>query len=242
MEPQTQNPSSDFEPVEYEDPKSEETIFEIFKGKDWDQTVPQILEAIERSKDDSVYGDYPYFKISNTCQFVPKLSAPSEIINEAQLRELHAALPYYHQYGNLKLVYSISKDGCALKTFYTKCEEINNSILLVKDDSGNVFGAYASETFEPTAKFYGTGECFLFTFYNGNRIHIFNATGANEHYIYSDDKLVAFGCSDDYFSLVLENDFYSGYSKSTQTYKNPVLNGKEKFIIIKLELWSFQEK
>ena len=64
----------------------------------------------------------------------------------------------------------------------------------------------------------------------------------NEHYIYSDEKQLAFGCSDDYFSLVLEDDFYSGYSKTTQTYKNPVLNGKEKFIIIKLELWAFQEK
>ena len=77
MEPQTDQIPQDFEPVEYEDPKNEETIFEIFKGKDWDQTVPQILEAIERSKDDMVYGDYPYFKISNTCQFIPQLSSPS---------------------------------------------------------------------------------------------------------------------------------------------------------------------
>ena len=242
MEPQTDQIPQDFEPVEYEDPKNEETIFEIFKGKDWDQTVPQILEAIERSKDDMVYGDYPYFKISNTCQFIPQLSSPSEILNEPQLRELHSALPYYHQYVNLKLIYSISRDGCALKTFYQKSEGINNSILVVKDDTGNVFGAYSSEQFEPSGKFYGTGECFLFTFYNANRIHIFNATGANEHYIYSDEKQLAFGCSDDYFSLVLEDDFYSGYSKTTQTYKNPVLNGKEKFIIIKLELWAFQEK
>ena len=46
----------------------------------------------------------------------------------------------------------------------------------------------------------------------------------------------------DYFSLTLENDFYSGYSKPTQTYKNPILNGKDKFIIIKLEVWAFQDK
>ena len=232
----------EFEPVEYDDPKKEETIFEIFKGKDWDTTVPQILDSIERVKDDTSYGDYPYFKIQNTCQYIPQLSEQSEIFTAEKLKELHQCLPYYHQYCNLKLLYSISKDGCALKTFYQKMEGINDSILIVKDDSDNVFGAYGSEGYSPLGKFYGTGETFLFTFYTGNRIHVFNSTGVNEHYIYSDDNQVAFGCSDDYFSLALENDFYSGYSKTTQTFRNQVLNNKEKFIIIKLECWGFQDK
>ena len=42
----------------------------------------------------------------------------------------------------------------------------NNSILVIKDDDDNIFGAYASECFEPNKNFSGTGECFLFTFYN----------------------------------------------------------------------------
>ena len=59
--------------------------------------------------------------------------------------------------------------------------------------------------------------------------------------IYGDQKQLAFGCSDDYFSLTLENDLYDGYSRMTQTYKNQRLNGnKDKFIIIKLEVWTFQ--
>lgn len=234
--------NNNFESIEYEDSKNEEAILEIFKSPDWDVTVPAILEAIDSSKTDNTYGDYPYFKIQNTCQFIPQLSSSSEILNEAQLKELHSVLPYYHQYTNLRLMYSLSKDGCALKTFYLKANGISNSILVVRDDSGNIFGAYASEQYESQSKFYGTGECFLFTFYSSNRIHCFHTTALNDHYIYSDDSQVAFGCSDDYFSLVLENDFYSGYSKTTQTYKNPVLNGKEKFIIIKLELWAFQDK
>lgn len=235
--------NDNFEPIEYEDPKKEESIFEIFKAKDWDTTVPHILESIERSRDtNSSYGDYPYFKIQNTCNFVPKLSAPSEILNELHLKELHSRLPYYLQYLNFKLVYSLSKDGSLLKTFYQKNKDINNSIIVVKDDNGNVFGAFATEMFHNKSDFYGTGETFLFTFYNGTRIHVFNSTGKNEHYIYSDNKQLCFGCSDNYFSLALENDFYEGYSKTTQTFNNQILNRGDKFIIIKLECWTFLEK
>ena len=77
-----------------------------------------------------------------------------------QLKELHSKLPYYHQYTNLKRVFSISVDGCALRSFYSKCENVNNSIIVVKDDEGNVFGAYASEAFKPQSTFYGTGDYF----------------------------------------------------------------------------------
>ena len=232
----------DFEPIKYEDPKKENAIFEVFKSQEWETIVPQIIEAIDYCKEDQSFGDYPYFRIQNTIQFLPQTDVPSEIFNETQLKELHSRLPYYHQYSNLRLVYSIGKDGCLLKSFYQKVSGENNIIIVVKDDDNNVFGAYASEEFTPSGKFFGTGECFLFTFYKENRIHVYNASGVNEHYLYADDKQIAFGCSDDYFSLTLENDFYGGYSKPTQTYKNPVLNGKDKFIIIKLEVWCFQNK
>ena len=131
-------------------------------------------------------------------------------------------------------------DFLILKTLINKTEEYQNTILIVKDDENNVFGAYASEAFELSGNFYGTGETFLFSFFKEDRIHVYNSTGINENYIYGDQKQLAFGCSDDYFSLTLENDLYDGYSRMTQTYKNQRLNGnKDKFIIIKLEVWTF---
>jgi hypothetical protein len=237
------NPQPTFTEIQPADPAQEEAIFEIFKSPTWDTTIPAVIDSINKCKDETAsYGDYPYFKIQNTIKYTPQLSTPSDILTPTQLRELHNALPYYHQYGNFNLIFSIAKHGCALKTFYSQMEGIHNSLIVIKDDCGNVFGAYASEEFQPLGTFYGTGETFLFTFYKGERMHVFNSTGANEHYIYSDESQIAFGCSDDYFSLVLENDFYSGYSKSTQTFQNAVLNQNDKFVIIKMEVWSFQEK
>ena len=112
---------------------------------------------------------------------------------------------------------------------------------MVKDDEGNVFGGYASEEYNPNSKFGGTGECFLFTFYKGNKIHIYCSTGINDHYMYCDEEQICFGCSDDYFSLSLRNNLLDGYSKSTQTYNNESLNNRDKFVICKLEVWGFKK-
>jgi hypothetical protein len=230
-----------YEPIEYDDIKTEEAIFEVFKCKEYTDIVSNIITSIDSYyADKDTYDDYPYFRVQNTCKFIPKLNTHSDILSERQLRELHSHLPYYNQYKNLKLVYSLSKDGCYLKTFYTKSEGIKDSILIIKDDNQNVFGVYASEEYKNNSHgFYGTGETFLFTFYKTERIHCFPATGSNDYYIYSDDKILSFGCSDNYFSLSLEKDFLSGYTKTTQTFKNPPLSLKENFFISKMELWTF---
>jgi hypothetical protein len=230
-----------YEPIEYDDMKNEEAIFEVFKCKEYTDIVSNIIQSIDSYYADSdTYDDYPYFRVQNTCKFIPNLNTKSDILSERQLRELHSHLPYYNQYKNLKLAYSLSIDGCYLKTFYTKLEGIKNSILIIKDDNQNVFGVYASEEYKNNSHgFYGTGETFLFTFYKTERIHCFPSTGFNDYYIYSDDKILSFGCSDNYFSLSLEKDFLCGYTKSTQTFKNPPLSLKENFFVSKMELWTF---
>ena len=232
----------DFEPIKYLESEKINSIFEITKSPDWEKTIPELLETVEKYQTgkQSQTDNYPYFTSHNTAQYLPKLNIPSEIFSSIQLKELHSKLPYYHQYTNLKRVFSISVDGCALRSFYDKCEKVNNSILVLKDEDGNIFGGYASEAWTPKYTFYGTGECFLFTYYKENRINIFSSTGQNDHYMYGDDEQICMGCSDDYFSLSLRNNFLDGYSKSTKTYNNETFNNKDKFTIDKLELWTFE--
>ena len=232
-----------FEEVKKQEIKKQDCLFEIIKTEEWDKVIPQVIEAIDNKNDDNSNNiEYPYFRIQNAVQYLPKLDSKSDILNTNQLKELHSRLPSYHQYSSLYKIFSISIDGSALKSFYNKCEGINNSVLVIKDDEGNVFGAYASEVYTPNSTFSGTGECFLFTFYKDNKIHIYNSTGINDHYIYCDDEQICFGCSGDYFSLSLRNNLLDGYSKYTQTYKNEPLNNKDKFVIYNLEVWGFKEK
>ena len=141
------------------DEKKEEYIIDVVKTPEWDKVIPTIIEAIDQKKNNnSNYLEYPYFRIQNAVQYLPKLDSTSEILNSNQLKELHSRLPSYHQYTSLFKIFSISIDGSALKSFYNKCEEINNSVLVIKDDDDNIFGAYASEVYTPTSKFSGTGE------------------------------------------------------------------------------------
>ena len=237
---QMNNSQLTFEKLKYEDYSKEEAITEIYKNEDWNKIVPLILDAIDHTKSkEQNYGNYPYFRTTTKGDFLPKLDVPSDILNSYQLKELYEFLPDSHQYSDLYRVFSITIDGSSLRTFYEKCQDINNSILVLKDDEGNIFGGYASEKFEPIHNFMGTGECFLFSFYKGNKINVFNSTGINRFYMYCDDEQVCFGCSDDYFSLALTKDFLEGYTHTTQTYQNMPLSSKDKFIIVKLELWAF---
>lgn len=113
-----------------------------------------------------------------------------------------------------------------------------NTVLLIKDDKNNTFGVFSNESYSMNTKFYGTGECFLFSFFETEKIHCFHSTGFNENFIYSDENMMAFGCSDNYFSLCIKDNMLSGYSKTTQTFKNPCLARNDNFFIVKLELWS----
>ena len=236
----SKNSQLTFEKIKYEDYTKEEAITEIYKNEDWNKIIPLILDAIDHTKvKEKSYGNYPYFRTTTKGDFLPKLDVPSDILSAYQLKELYEFLPDSHQYSDLNRVFTITIDGSSLKTFYDKCQGISNSILVVKDDEGNIFGAYASEAFEPTKNFMGTGECFLFSFFKGNKIHVFHSTGINRFFMYCDDEQLSFGCSDDYFSLALTKDFLEGYTHTTQTYQNLPLSSKDKFIIVKLELWAF---
>ena len=236
----SKNEQLTFEKIKYEDYKKEEAITEIYKNEDWNRIIPLILDAVDHTKSkEKNYGNYPYFRTSTKGDFLPKLDIPSDILSAYQLKELYEFLPDSHQYSDLYRIFSLTIDGSSLRTFYDKCQEVNNSILVVKDEEGNIFGAYASESFEPTKNFMGTGECFLFSFFKGNKIHVFNSTGINRFFMYCDDEQICFGCSDDYFSLALTKDLNEGYTHTTQTYQNLPLSSKDKFIIVKMELWTF---
>ena len=137
----------DFEPIKYLESEKINSIFEITKSPDWEKTIPELLETVEKYQTgkQSQTDNYPYFTSHNTAQYLPKLNIPSEIFSSIQLKELHSKLPYYHQYTNLKRVFSISVDGCALRSFYDKCEKVNNSILVLKDEDGNILYYYNDE-------------------------------------------------------------------------------------------------
>ena len=70
-----------------------------------------------------------------------------------------------------KLCYSSDEHGISITTFYTKAEQYEPTILVIKTTDQEVFGAYCSSTWNERnlkddkglrQRYFGTGETFLF--------------------------------------------------------------------------------
>ena len=63
------------------------------------------------------------------------------------------------------LIYSLEQNGTSLSTLYAQNDAYRGRrggfVLVVRDGSGSVFGAYLSDALHPSPHYYGTGECFL---------------------------------------------------------------------------------
>ena len=225
-----------------DDDDEEEDFITIKKSDNYENIIKDLkTDIFSFIINKETYNNYPYFRVDNTAKFIPKLSSESKILTEKKLIEIHSHLPYYHQYKDFKLLYSMDKDGTSIMTVINKGEDYQNTILVIKSLNNEIFGAYLSESLRVKYNdFYGTAETFLFTFYNTDRIRVFPATRNNDLYIFTDPSKIAFGCSNDNFSLSLEDDFSHCFTGTTITYNNPPLC-KEKansITVVNCELWT----
>ena len=232
-----------FTSVEDDDLKNEDCIFKVTKSENYEKIMPSLIKKIDQKLyNNEPSDDYPYFSPSHKIKFLPKLDIKSEILTNNQLKELHLYFPYFLQYTSLNKIFSLSQDGSSLKTLYKNCEGIKNSLLILKDNEKNVFGAFASDVLTPSGIFTGTCDSFLFTFYQEEKIHVYKATQINDNFIFCDFEQICFGNSGEKFSLALKNNLLDGYTATTDTYKNRPLNGGDKFTIVNLEIFGFKEK
>jgi len=64
------------------------------------------------------------------------------------------------------LLFSINRDGHSPITFYKMLKDRDNTLLIIKDQNGEIFGAYCTVHWHWSRRFYGTGESFVFTFHD----------------------------------------------------------------------------
>ena len=136
----------------------------------------------------------------------------------------------------------MDKEGTNPSSMIDKGSDYENTILFVKTLNKEVFWDYFSESLRiKYHDFYGTAETFIFTFYDTDKIRrLFHATQSNDSYIYTDPEKLPFGCSDDTFSLSLENDFKDCFTGITSTYNNLPLwkENTNNAFVVNCELWT----
>lgn len=93
-----------------------------------------------------------------------------------------------------KLLYSVNIDGVSFHTFYANTKDRDNTVIIIKDEKGKVFGAYCCEAWRKSLHFYGLGESFVYSFdKTTKRIEVYRYTGANEKIQFSDERCLLIG-------------------------------------------------
>ena len=109
----------------------------------------------------------------------------------------------------MELIYRGSKDGTTSKIFHNKCDNQGPTIILFKNEKGNIFGGYCPISWNSKGVWESVPEAFIFTLTNIYNIEPTKFNRANDQYgIY-------FGSNyGPWFGNGSNIGFYSDYSKN----------------------------
>ncbi|XP_035769356.1 MTOR-associated protein MEAK7 [Neolamprologus brichardi] len=144
-----------------------------------------------------------------------------------------------------RLVFSTQLHGESFTRMVAGLMKQGPTLLLIRDTKGQVFGGFASHTWEVKPQFQGDSRCFLFTV--SPKLRVYTATGYNQHFMYLNQNQqtmpngLGMGGQHGYFGLWLDSDFGRGHSRARPkctTYGSPQLSGDEDFTLDSVEVWA----
>ncbi|KAL6905604.1 hypothetical protein ACP4OV_003205 [Aristida adscensionis] len=183
---------------------------------------------------------------------VPQLHYPENISTDLLLLNKEYAWHIgggfsQHEEQEWKLLYHSSLHGQSFNTFLGNVTNGDaQTVLIVKDTEGYVFGGYASQPWERHSDFYGDMKTFLFKLCP--QASIFRPTGANKNLqwcgvSFSSDNIpngIGFGGQPHHFGLFLSANFDQGHSFTCTTFTSPPLSKSSRFRPEVIECWGIQ--
>ena len=136
---------------------------------------------------------------------------------------------------------STIRDGTSLSTMYRKSSCVSPTVMVVRDDSGYVFGCFATEAWVANggggAKYYGTGETFVFQLVP--QMVAYKWARTNSFFMASSSGYVASGGGGESggAALYIDGELLRGSSSPCETFRSGSLSGKPDFGVKALELW-----
>jgi len=149
-------------------------------------------------------------------------------------------------------LYRASKDGFSAKRFHSKCDRIENSLTVIKSESGNVFGGYTDKAWDSNGRGVTDPNAFIFSLINkeDKPFKVTCSDGANYAIWF------AFHCGPSFGSYPCDlhivgdsNTNESSYSNFGNSYKHPdypagteeaqnILAGSYKFKTTEIEIYT----
>merc|ERR1719410_1086007 len=81
-----------------------------------------------------------------------------------ELRQIVCLCPSRTHIWKWKLFYSTAIHGISMNTLYGNCENVDESILIIKDSTNNIFGAFIDVQWTVSTDYRGSIDCFVFKF------------------------------------------------------------------------------
>jgi len=163
----------------------------------------------------------------------------SELLTPDRLTKLHADLPRKLKSRKMELLYCSDEHGFSSKTLFRQAREMGPAVLVIQDQTGCVFGGFASEYWRPEKTYFGTGESFVFTFHPHYRKFAWKKD-TNDFFLFADQKGLGMGGGGEGYAFWIDSTFKFGSSHKSATFGNFELADEAEFICFKVELWGFE--
>ncbi|CAG7787055.1 unnamed protein product [Allacma fusca] len=141
-----------------------------------------------------------------------------------------------------RYLFSTATDGESFSKMMGVILDKGSTVLIIKDDTGRVFGAFADDSWSVGPKFFGSEKCFLF--HLSPKLVPYNSTSFNQNYQYLNVQQqtmpngLGMGGKLEYFGLWVDAEFGKGKcSPSCTTFTCPQLSKNQEFNIQALEVW-----
>lgn len=167
-------------------------------------------------------------RLTTKALYLPKFNDSSNIITAYQIESLWEMLPSRYKLHDPVLVYSTSKDGFSLNTLLKKAEEFweESAFIIVKTDRGDIFGGFTDSMFRISSEYYGSNDCFVFTFHPEEKLYKVEESSTGGHVFASVDYLLM-GSGGKGPSLQVDCDINCGLSFESESFCNSRLNTRD---------------
>ena len=135
--------------------------------------------------------------------------------------------------------------GLRRRVLFTGDRQCEESVLLVRTRDGESFGAFTTEHWRVSPRYYGTGESFVFQMLNSelddetDGVRVFRWTKRNDYFVFGRNECVAVGGGRG-FALWLDEELSRGNSSRSDTFGNEPLSSTHEFEVSCVELWTFE--
>lgn len=176
-------------------------------------------------------------------RLIPEINQTSILVNDEYLRYIWSSIPKRMTLLNLELAYASARDGRHLINVMRACAKAEPLLLVIVTESGKILGVYVSKalTLEHGAKFYGTGETFIFSLCPQPAKYDGAPTSGNQMFICVTDQFMAFGLGKE-FGLWIDKYVTQVFCSSSTTFNNPTLlnpSSPEDLRIREMEIFRF---